>query len=161
MVRNRGKGQLKYLENLSFLTASTKDAKNEETFMFRSTGSRKFTSVLKKPWPRFGCYLAELGTRHFFSFAPTPTRQRNRTSRTSQGSEKIRKIVSPQCLDGVATTNIVKWQFQAILCPENMVTLSRQNCRVPSSENTYMPLSYISVSTLPHCKNQCCGTEII
>ena len=76
--------------------------------------------------------LTELGTRQFFSFATTTTRQRNRASRTSQGPEKIRKIVRPQCLDGVATTNIVKWQLETTLCPENMVTLSRKNCRVPS-----------------------------
>ena len=76
---------------------------------------------------------AELGTRQLFSLATTTTRQRNRASRTSQGPEKIRKIVRPQCLDGVATTNIVKWQLPTTLCPENMVTLSRKNCRVPSS----------------------------
>ena len=44
-------------------------------------------------------------------------RQRNRASRTSQGPEKIRKIVRPQCLDGVATTSIVEWQLQTTLCP--------------------------------------------
>ena len=60
-------------------------------------------------------------------------RQRNRASRTSQGPEKIRKIVRPQCLDRVATTSIVEWQLQTTLCLENMVTLSRQTCRVPSS----------------------------
>ena len=78
-------------------------------------------------------FYTELGTRQLFSFATTTTRQRNRASRTSQGPEKIRKIVRPQCLDGVATKSIVKWQFQTTLCPENMVTLSRQNCRMPSS----------------------------
>ena len=31
-------------------------------------------------------------------------------------------------VDGEATTNIVKWQLHTTLCPENMVTLSRQNC---------------------------------
>ena len=49
----------------------------------------------------------------------------NTASGNSQGPEKSQKIVRPQCLDGVATTNIVKWQFQTTLCPENMVTLSR------------------------------------
>ena len=66
-------------------------------------------------------FLAELGsvgTRQLLSFATTTTRQRNRASRTSQGPEKIRKIVRPQCLDGVATTTIVKWQLQTTLCPE-------------------------------------------
>ena len=77
--------------------------------------------------------LSELGTRQFFSFATTTTRQRNRASRTSQGPEKIQKIVRPQCLDAVATTNIVKWQLQTTLYPENMVTLSRRNSCVPSS----------------------------
>ena len=75
--------------------------------------------------------------RQFFSFATTTTRHHNRASRTSQGPEKIRKIVRPQRLDGVpvAKTNVVKWQLQTTLCPENMVTLSQQNCRVPSSGN--------------------------
>ena len=76
---------------------------------------------------------AELGTRQFFSFATTTTRQRNRASRTSQGPEKIRKIVRPQCLHWVTTTNIVKLQLLTYLWPENMVKLSRKNCRVPSS----------------------------
>ena len=51
-------------------------------------------------------------------------------SLTSQGPEKNRKKVRPQCLDGVATINIVKWQW-----PDNIVKLTRlrQNCRVPSS----------------------------
>ena len=48
---------------------------------------------------------AELGTRQFFSFATTTTRQRNIASRTSQGPEKNQKIVRPQCLDGVASHN--------------------------------------------------------
>ena len=63
--------------------------------------------------------------------------QHNRASGTSQGPEKIRKIVRPQCLLsrwGVATTNRVKWQLQTTLFPENMVTLSRQNCRVPTAQ---------------------------
>ena len=80
-------------------------------------------------------YMAELGTRQFFSFATTTTRQRNIASGTSQGPEKNRKIVRPQCLDGVATINIVKWKLQTTLWPDNMVTLSRRNCRVPSSAN--------------------------
>ena len=53
---------------------------------------------------------AELGTQQVFSFATTTMRQRNITSRTSQGPEKNQKIVWPQCLDGVATINIVRWQ---------------------------------------------------
>ena len=61
------------------------------------------------------------------------TKQRNIASRTSWGPEKTRKIVWPQCLDGVATINTVKWQLQTTQQPDNMVTLSRQNCRVPSS----------------------------
>ena len=84
-------------------------------------------------WEHCPLDLTELGTWQFFSFATTTTQQRNRASRTSQGPEKIRKIVRPQCLDGVATTKIVKWQIQTTLCPENMVPLSRQNCRVLSS----------------------------
>ena len=46
---------------------------------------------------------------------------------------KNRKIVWPQCLSGVATINMVKWQLQTTIWPDNMVTLSRQNYRVPSS----------------------------
>ena len=48
-----------------------------------------------------------------------------------QGPEKMReKIFRSWCLDGVATINIVM-QWQTTLWPENMVTLSRQYCRVP------------------------------
>ena len=72
----------------------------------------------------------------FFSYATTTMRQRNIASGTSQGPEKNRKIVRPQCLNGVATINIVKWQLQTILWPDNMATLSGQNCRVPSSAKT-------------------------
>ena len=53
------------------------------------------------------------------------TRQRNIASGNSQGPEKTRKIVRAQCLDGVATINIVKWQLQTILLPYIMVTWSR------------------------------------
>ena len=65
--------------------------------------------------------------RQFFGFVTTTTRQRDNViyvaSGTSQGPEKNRKIVRPQCLDGVATINIVKWQLQTTLWPDNMVTL--------------------------------------
>ena len=54
------------------------------------------------------------------------SRQRNVAFGTSQGPEKNRKIVRPQCLEGVTT-----------LFPDNIVTLSRQNCRVPSSATVY------------------------
>ena len=53
----------------------------------------------------------------------TTTRQRNIASETSQGPEKNQKIVRPQCLYGVAPINIVKWQLQTTLWPDNMVTL--------------------------------------
>ena len=56
----------------------------------------------------------ELGTRQFFSFVTTTTRQRSIASETSQGPEKNRKIFRPQCLDGAATINLVKWQLQTI-----------------------------------------------
>ena len=59
--------------------------------------------------------ISELGTRQFFSFATTTTRQRNIDSGTSMGPEKNRKKVRPQCLDGVAIINIVKWQLQTTL----------------------------------------------
>ena len=45
------------------------------------------------------------------------------------GPEKNQKIVRPQCLDGVATINIVKWQVKTTLWPDNMVTLSRAQLR--------------------------------
>ena len=53
-------------------------------------------------------------------------RQRNNVTQPQgqSGTKKSRKIVRPQCLDGVATSNIVKWQLQTTLCPENIVTLS-------------------------------------
>ena len=50
-----------------------------------------------------------------------------------QGPEKNQKIVRPKRLDGIATINKVKWQLQTTLSPDNMVTLSLQNCPVPSS----------------------------
>ena len=52
-----------------------------------------------------------------------------------QGQEKIRKILRSRCLARVATTNIVKMENPTTLRPDNMVTLSRQCCRVPSSAN--------------------------
>ena len=59
------------------------------------------------------------------NFLASRQRQRNIASWNSQGPEKNRKIVRPQCLDGVATINIVKWQLQTTLWHDNMVTLSR------------------------------------
>ena len=48
--------------------------------------------------------------------------------------EKNRKqFRSAWCLDGVATPNKVMLQYQTTLWPENMVSLSRQYCLVPSS----------------------------
>ena len=69
-----------------------------------------------------------VGTRQLFSFTTTTTRQRNIAQ--GPGTRKNRKIVRPPCLDGVATINIVKWQLHTTLWPDNMVTLSQQNCRV-------------------------------
>ena len=62
---------------------------------------------------------------NFLSFATTTPRQRNTAPGTSQVPEKNRKIVRPQCqcLDGIATINIVKWELQTTLWPDNMVTL--------------------------------------
>ena len=36
------------------------------------------------------------------------------------GPEKNQKIVRPQCLDGVATINIVKWQVKTTLWTDNI-----------------------------------------
>ena len=71
--------------------------------------------LVKKRKKFFFICPPELGTRQYFSFATTTTRQLNRASGISQGQEKIRKKVRPQCLDGVATTSIVKWQLQTTL----------------------------------------------
>ena len=51
-------------------------------------GRKRLTSIVKTI--DFD-HLAELGTRQFFSFATTTTRQRNIASGTSQGPEKIEK----------------------------------------------------------------------
>ena len=51
--------------------------------------------------------------------------------------KKNKQIVRPQYLDRVATINIVKWKLQTTLYPDNMVTLSRRNCHVPSSAQQY------------------------
>ena len=58
------------------------------------------------------------------------------TSGTSQGPEKNREKVRPQCLDEVATINTyskVAITVQTTLWPDNIVTLLLQICRVPSS----------------------------
>ena len=68
-------------------------------------------------------FFTELGTQQIFSLATTTTQPCYIASGTSQGPEKNQKIVRPQCLDGVATINIVKWQLQTTLWPDNMVTL--------------------------------------
>ena len=47
--------------------------------------------------------------------------------------DKIWKILRSRCLNGEATTNFVIMQKPITLWPENMVTLSRQCCRGPSS----------------------------
>ena len=78
-------------------------------------------------------------------------RQSNKASGTSQGPEQNRKIVRPQCLDGVATMNIVKWQLQTTLWPDNMLTLSRQNCLVPSSAYWYCTILINHQSLLQTC----------
>ena len=58
----------------------------------------------------------------------------SRQHNIASGTRKNRKIVRSQCLDGVATIiNIVNWQLQTTLWPDNMVTLSQQNCGVSSS----------------------------
>ena len=62
----------------------------------------------------YSCNVIRAG--HVTIFLPcdndnATTRQCNTASGNSQGPEKSRKIVRPQCLDGVATTNIVKWQL--------------------------------------------------
>ena len=62
------------------------------------------------------------------------SRQRIRDNVTEpEGPEKNLKIFMPRCLDGVATPNIVILHKLTTLWPENVVTLSRQYCRVPSS----------------------------
>ena len=94
--------------------------------------------------------LSELGTRQFLSFATTTTQQRNIASGTSQGPEKNRKIVRPQCLDGIATINIVKWKLQTTFWPDKMVTLSRRNCRVPSSDYFSPPFEVANTCTVQH-----------
>ena len=89
--------------------------------------------------------ISRAGHSTIFGFVTTTTQQRNITSGTSQGPEKNGKTVRPQCLDRVATINIVKWQLQTTLWPCTMFTLSRQNCRVPSSA-TYRMLGWPSWS---------------
>ena len=80
-------------------------------------------------------FNSELSMQQFVSFATTT----KHNVIEPQGPEKMRKIFRSWCLDGVATINIVM-QWQTTLWPENMVTLSRQYCRVPSSEKNLLPL---------------------
>ena len=77
--------------------------------------------------------LRAVGTRQFFSFTTATTRQRNRRKK---GEEKNGTMLRYRCLNGVATINIVIAQQPTTLRPENMVTLSLQGCRVPSSATT-------------------------
>ena len=62
------------------------------------------------------------------------SRQRIRNNvKEPEGPEKNLKIFMSRCLDGVAKPNIVILHKLTTLWPENMVTLSRQYWRVPSS----------------------------
>ena len=64
----------------------------------------------------------------------------NATMKQSLRDEnKIRKVFRSRCRDGVATPKIVKLQLQTTLWSENLVSLSRQYCRVPSSAPYYDP----------------------
>ena len=68
------------------------------------------------------------------NFLASQQRQRDnekQRNRASGAMEKIRKIVRYLCQDGVATTDLVKWQLQTTLWPENMFKMSQQYCRVP------------------------------
>ena len=47
-------------------------------------------------------------------------------------------MLRPRCCNGVATTDYNIMQKATISWPENMVTLSRQGCRVPSSVRCYI-----------------------
>ena len=92
-------------------------------------------------------FKTELGRRQCFSFATMTTRQHKRAS----GTRKIRKILWSRCLhtvDWVDTTNIVKMVNPTTLRPENMVTLSRQCCRVPSSDESISKFHQVSCSNL-------------
>ena len=66
------------------------------------------------------------------NFIASPQRQRNNVIEP-RGPEKIRNIFRSRCLDGVATPRIVILQYHTTVWPENMVSLSRQYCRGPSS----------------------------
>ena len=60
------------------------------------------------------------------------SRQRQRKNVIDRASGK-RQIVRSRCLNEVATTNKDIMHYHTILKPENMVMLSGQSCRVPSS----------------------------
>ena len=95
-------------------------------------------------------FLLELGTRQSFNFATTTTRQCYSVI-DHQGQEKIWQLLRPQCLNGKAISNIDIWQLTIInrfVLPENMVTLSRQCFRVPSSAS-YCCYPYIKYTLLP------------
>ena len=71
-----------------------------------------------------------------------------RQRRIPQGPEENQKIVRPQCLDGLETINIVQWQLQTTLWPFKMVSLSRQNCRVPTPSSVVDIQSIVTDSQL-------------
>ena len=92
-----------YVENSWHLMGRGSPLVAEATFLcFRKWSYRTVQDAI----------FSELGMRQFFSFVTTTTRQHNIASGTSQGPEKNIKIVRPQCLDGVATINIVKWNYK-------------------------------------------------
>ena len=64
----------------------------------------------------------------------TASRQQQRDNVIElHGPKKIRQILRFRCLNGVGTTNRDITQKPTIVWPDNMVTLLRQRCRVPSS----------------------------
>ena len=83
----------------------------------RETPQKSEFTMSKSSHPNSYTNTPELGTRQFFSFATTTTRQRNRSSRTSQGPEKIRKIVRPHSKI-TNTINFVPWKHSPIVATE-------------------------------------------
>ena len=79
----------------------------------------------------------------FLAFALVTTRQRNKASGTIKNSKNVKVSVSRWSCQNESS----KMQNSTTLRPENMVTLSRQCCRVPSSANNNIILSPISSSS--------------
>ena len=109
----------------------------------------------------------ELGTRQFFSFSTTTTRQRNRASVTSKIQKNVKALMSKKSgHNEERQTGYCNYQLflDLKMCT---LTLSRQCCRVPSSDSgifSPLPSWWQFIHSLQPYTSQeetCCDTLVI